>query len=115
MKPIVIYSDKILKFISLLFPVGGIFIFPFIILRKKYKILPIGKVIINHESIHFQQCLETLILGFYLIYPIEFLIKLIKYKNISEAYLNIGFEKEAFDNEDNLNYLQTRKKYSWLS
>jgi len=30
------------------------------------------------------------------------------------AYRNISFEREAYDNDDNLNYIKERKHYSWL-
>lgn len=116
MKPKVIYSDKTLKSLSWFMPIGGIAIFPFIILRENYKKqtkfwIKKNAETINHETIHFKQALELGIIGFYILYVLEFLVKLFFYgKN---AYMNISFEREAYGNDSNLDYLQTRKPYSW--
>ena len=111
MRPIIIVSDRFLEKISLLMPIAAISLFPFIILKKKHES---NKRLINHESIHFQQALELGVLPFYLIYVIEYLIKIIIYKDIDKAYFNISFEKEAYNNDDNLNYLTNRKRYNWI-
>ena len=67
--------------------------------------------LLNHERIHTHQMLEMLLVGFYLWYVIEWLIRLPMKGN---AYRNISFEREAYANECNLNYLKKRKLYSWL-
>ena len=67
--------------------------------------------LINHERIHTRQMMEMLIVGFYLWYVIEWLIRLPKNKN---AYRSISFEREAYANDGNLNYLQQRKPFAWL-
>lgn len=66
---------------------------------------------INHESIHTEQMKEMLYIPFYIWYAIEWLVKLFCEGN---AYRNISFEREAYDNQDNLEYLKTRKHYSWF-
>ncbi|MDB0600340.1 hypothetical protein PL373_04115 [Tenacibaculum maritimum] len=86
-------------------------IFPFIFFRKKEYINPKR---LNHEKIHLRQQLELLIIPFYIWYGLEFLVKWIKLKNSKKAYYNISFEKEAYKNEHNLNYLKNRKFYSFL-
>jgi hypothetical protein len=68
--------------------------------------------LLNHERIHTRQMLEMLIVGFYLWYVIEWLIRLPMKGN---AYRSISFEREAYANEGNLNYLKQRKLYSWLN
>lgn len=68
---------------------------------------------LNHESIHTAQMKELWYVGFYLLYFIEFLIKLILNFNFHKAYRDISFEKEAYQNEDNLDYLLTRRDYEW--
>lgn len=90
----------------------GITIFPFVFL--KYKNLKDDVVLINHESIHLRQQLELLILPFYVIYFLEFLMRLIQYRNWYKAYRNISFEREAYYNEANLDYLKNRKVWSFL-
>ena len=69
---------------------------------------------INHESIHTQQMKETLFLFFYLWYVVEWLIRLVYYRNFHKAYKNISFEREAYDNDDDLEYFDNRKKYAWV-
>lgn len=90
---------------------AAITIYPFIIFRdKKY----MTDHIVRHETIHIKQQKEMLVLPFYLWYGIEYLIRLIQYKNKFEAYKNISFEREAYDNEGKLDYLSKRGLYSWF-
>lgn len=69
---------------------------------------------INHEKIHTKQILETAIIGFYLWYIIEYLI--IRFAHIfqNDAYRDISFEEEAYNNDENLDYLKHRKHYTWI-
>ena len=64
----------------------------------------------NHEAIHTAQMKEMLYVFFYLWYFVEWIIRLFGKGN---AYRNLGFEKEAYSNDDNLNYLDTRPMFSW--
>ena len=64
------------------------------------------KELINHERIHTRQMLEMLILPFYIWYITEWLIRLPFH---GRAYLNLSFEREAYRNMNNLNYLQNAK------
>jgi hypothetical protein len=92
--------------------VGGMALFPFILLKDAaYKH---DAVFINHERIHLRQQLEMLILPFYILYLLNYLTNLLRYKNHNKAYLNIVFEREAYHNEHNLNYLKTRKFCTFL-
>ncbi len=90
--------------------ISGITIFPFIILEKSE--IKDDKTFVNHEMIHIYQQMELLFIFFLLLYYTEFLILLIKHKNMQTAYKNISFEREAYTNETNYDYLKTRK---WLS
>ena len=78
----------------------------------------VNKTVINHESIHTEQIKEMLYIFFYIWYGIEWLIKFIispyLFKTNKNAYHNISFEQEAYYNEDDYNYLNKRKRYSWL-
>jgi len=85
----------------------GITLCPFGIYVKNIKSI----LVINHEKIHWQQQLEMFILPFYIWYLIEWLIKLLFFK---DAYRNISFEREAYYNEYDLNYLKSRKHYAWV-
>lgn len=88
----------------------------------------------NHEGIHSVQILEMFFLGltillpfvllgminplwlfaslgtFYYWYFVEWIIRLFGKGN---AYRNLGFEKEAYSNDDNLTYLDIRPMFAW--
>ena len=73
-----------------------------------------NQLLINHEKIHLKQQLEYLVIPFYILYGTEFLVRLIQYKNWSKGYLNILFEREAYSNKFNLDYLKQRSFWSFL-
>lgn len=67
---------------------------------------------INHEEIHTAQMKEQLFVFFYILYLVEYIVNIFKYKDLSKAYHNISFEIEAYSNEKNLDYLKNRKHYN---
>ena len=71
------------------------------------------QIMINHEKIHWKQQMEMLILFFYIWYLLEWFIRL--FTNYKFAYYSLSFEREAYHNEDNLNYLNIRNKFAWLN
>ena len=74
----------------------------------------IGSVDINHERIHTKQMTELLFIPYYIWYGVEYLIRLLRYWNPRKAYKNICFEREAYVNENNMEYLKSRRIYSWI-
>ena len=117
MKTKIVYSDKFLNNIGLFMKIGGITLYPFIVLREYYQNkgdywLKKRERIVLHESIHIEQQKELLVIPFYIIYILEWLIKLTIYGK--KAYYNISFEREAYDNEFNKDYLAKRKRYAWI-
>ena len=84
-------------------------LFGLIFARKEFK--PLSRITENHERIHTAQIRELLFVFFYLWYGIEWLVRLIQYRDRKEAYLNISFEREAYRNQYDLGYLKARKKY----
>ena len=77
------------------FPFGSYHTLNFFgILFTKSKQLP--ESTITHESIHTAQMKERLF-----------------HKKQNCAYHDISFEEEAHNNDENLNYLKTRKHYAW--
>lgn len=91
---------------------NGITIFPFVFLKsKRFKK---DFVLINHEKIHLRQQLEMLIIPFYLFYIVEFLFRLLQYKNWNLAYHNISFEREAYANQSHFDYLKNRTFWGFL-
>lgn len=91
--------------------INGITIFPFIFLRESA--FKKNKILINHEKIHIRQQLELLIIFFYLWYVVEYYYWYLKLKDKHLAYRNISFEREAYAMEEDLNYLETRKIWSF--
>lgn len=82
---------------------GVLFIKPKVTLTKR---------LLNHERIHSRQILELGGIFFYIWYFLEWLLKLRKHKD--NAYYNISFEKEAYENDENQKYLKTRKWYNFI-
>jgi len=75
---------------------------------------PVSKVTVNHETIHYYQQREMLFIFFFLWYLIEWIVKLFKYgTKDSKAYYNLSFEREAYINEHNPDYLKNREPYAW--
>lgn len=70
----------------------------------------LGEKTLNHERIHTAQWRELWYVGFLLWYLIEWLARLPK----GNAYRNISFEREAYANDDNFTYLETRKRFAFI-
>jgi len=109
LKPKVKIMTKFVSFLTLGWA-AAITLCPFGIYVKEQYLTRLRTI--NHEKIHWQQQLEMLIIFFYLWYGIEWFIRL--FINGKAAYRSLSFEREAYDNDDNLEYLKTRKPYSWL-
>lgn len=69
----------------------------------------------NHECIHYAQEKELWYIGFYLLYFFEFLLGLAYFLNWNKAYRNISFEVEAYGHQNEVNYLQHRKRFAWFN
>ena len=70
----------------------------------------LSEELMNHERIHSAQQREMLFVGFYVAYLFEWLVRLPMRGN---AYRNISFEREAYANQRNLNYLRQRRHFAW--
>lgn len=68
---------------------------------------------LNHERIHTAQMKEMLFIFFYVWYLVEWIVRLF-INGPEDAYYNISFEQEAYKNDNNLKYLETRKHFSWF-
>lgn len=85
-------------------------LFGVLFVRKEYK----GRInarTLNHEGIHTEQMKELLYLFFYLLYVLEWLVRLFMTGN---AYRNISFEREAYSNETNIKYIKERKYFEFI-
>lgn len=69
----------------------------------------INATILNHEKIHTVQMKELGYILFYIIYLLEWVVRLFKKGN---AYKKVSFEREAYENEKNLGYLASRCKWA---
>lgn len=99
-----IIESKIIPFSGYL----AVNLFGILFTRDKKKV---SEKVINHESIHTEQMKELLYVFFYLWYGIEYFIRLFQH---GDEYKSISFEREAYDNDDNMNYLNERKRYAWF-
>lgn len=90
---------------------SAITLFPFIILNGKH--LKANSILINHERIHIRQQIELLVIFFYIQYASEYIYYRLKAYSHDQAYNKISLEKEAYANEENLDYLRNRRFWSW--
>lgn len=67
----------------------------------------------RHETIHYQQQLELLMVFQWILYGFFWLVGMIKYRDGARAYYENPFEREAYRNDKNPNYLKTRPRYAW--
>ena len=82
-------------------------LFGVLFVRGTYRDL--SATVMNHEKIHTAQMKELWYIPFYVIYLLEWVVRLFMPSN---AYRNISFEREAYDNEGNMSYLANRKRYA---
>ena len=68
----------------------------------------------RHETTHAHQQLECLWLFFFLIYGLEYLIKLLCTFSTNRAYESVSFEQEAYEHEDEIGYNNVRKHFAWV-
>ena len=94
----ILRSDKLTELFEMLLGQGirALAFWPFIIMPRS---TIIDAELINHEKIHLRQQLELGVIPFYIWYIIALRRK---------GYWSISFEKEAYANENNLNYLKER-------
>lgn len=119
-QPIIVENSDIPSWFDFLGTPMTIFsIFPFIFVSPKKRINQYSKdkqnVLLNRDKIYFKQCLETAVIGYFVIFFFEFFCNYLKYMKVSKAYDQIRFQQESRDNKLNLNYLEERTCYSWIN
>ena len=100
------------RFLSFFSPIeiGAITLGPFVFSRTA---LPMKTRI--HEAIHWEQYKETGIILFPVLYLTFWLVNLFRFRfDGKKAYREIPFEKEAYANQNRIDYLFKRKMYAWL-
>jgi len=111
-KPVFIENSRVPVWLSYLAPIdiGAITIF-FLVFSRGV----MSEETKRHETIHFQQMLETFVLPFIIFYYWDYLKGYFKYcRNGRAAYFSIRAEQEAFHGASTPGYLQHRPRYRWL-
>ena len=110
-KPFFIENSRVPVWLSYLAPIniGAITLFFLVFSRDE-----MSDEIKRHETIHFQQMLETFVIGFLALYLWDYLWGHIKYRNGRVAYLSIRAEQEAYGKAFLPDFLSKRKRYQWL-
>jgi len=67
----------------------------------------------RHETIHWQQYIDLGIIFFPVVYLALWLVALARYRDGNTAYRMNLLEQEAYDHEDDDEYLANRKRYAW--
>lgn len=91
---------------------SAITLFPLVLIGTGARL---NRRLVVHERIHLRQQAEMLVLPFYVLYVLEYLLRLVYYRNQYLAYRNISFEREAYANDHNIHYLGQRTFWAWLS
>lgn len=71
--------------------------------------------IVRHERIHTRQMVELLVIPFYLLYIVEWLVRLAICHDTESAYRSISFEQEAYAHQDDPEYIQQRRLYAFFN
>ena len=124
------------KIVNSIIPFEGfvaITVWPFVFVRRDEE-AKFDKVAGNHESIHGEQQIEMGIVGLFLtlaaflitcslwsmlLIPVYFWWYLIEWLlrsvfGTGNAYRNISFEREAYANEKDLDYIHQRDMFAWI-
>lgn len=97
--------------VTRLVPYSAMALYPFILIKRDE--LRDNAELIHHEKIHHRQQLELLLVGFYVLYGMNYFFNLLKHRNHYKAYREIIFEREAFAMDKDLDYLKRRKIFAF--
>ena len=112
LKPLFIENSIIPIILSKLAPIEiGAITLGFVVISRG----EMDEVVRRHETIHFQQYLEMGFIGFVLVYLYDYFINrfVLKYEG-EKAYYMIRAEREAYENEEDEDYLLNRPRWTWL-
>ena len=70
--------------------------------------------LVRHEKIHFLQQIELLFIFHWILYAYYYLAARYRGHGHYIAYRYNPFEIEAYNNENDVSYLQTRKTFAWM-
>ena len=90
LKPIFIENSWVPKFLSHFAPINiGAITLGFIVFNRG----TMSKQTKQHETIHFQQFLETLFIGFFILYLYDYIRNYIRFRDGKLAYYNIFVQR----------------------
>jgi len=89
--------------------ISAITIGPFVFCRNT-----ISEVTKSHENIHWQQYLDVGVVLFPILYYFYYIKYFLLTRDGKSAYYLIPFEREAYANQEDLDYWKNRKRFSWL-
>ena len=105
---------KLKKIYSAKFPPKGfkaLTVCPFVFVRSDQK-KNFRKADDRHEATHALQQIECIWIFFFIIYGLEYIIKLPCCKfDTDRAYMSISFEQEAYEHQAEVGYNNVRKHY----
>ena len=89
---------------------GAINLFGVLFAKQKMKLTP---EVLNHEMIHTCQMRELGYVPFYIVYVVEWLIRMAQHRGkLYDAYYAISFEREAYANGSNPDYITHRRHFA---
>ena len=109
-KPFVFENSKIPVWLSKIAPIDiwAVSFFVFVFCRGE-----MTEETRRHETIHFQQQLELLFVGQWILYGIFYCHNYLKYRNGATAYMQNKFELEAYAMQGTEGYLKNRPRFAW--
>lgn len=113
LKPFFFENSKLPKVLSYFAPIeiGAISLFGFVFSRGE-----MSEQTKRHEVIHFQQQIETGMIGFLVVYLWDYAKNLWVHKmDGPTAYRNLRAEKEAYFWDADEDYLENRTRWAWLT
>ena len=109
--PIFVENSRVPRWLSVVAPITirAIALGPLVFVRDRADVF-----LVNHERIHWRQQVETLFVGFLVIYLMHYLVNLARYRDGRKAYREIVFEREAYAKDSDLHYLANRPRFAWI-
>ncbi|MEL5896298.1 hypothetical protein AAE250_22750 [Bacteroides sp. GD17] len=132
----VFYDNRVAKVLLCLSSCDTITLGPFVVSELKES--EMRQYVRNHECTHARQWIEMAVASgmliwllvllfdisvwwfllagivFYLWYGAEWLVRLFILRDSKKAYKAVSFEREAYDNEYNPNYLENSQYFAWI-
>ena len=111
-EPIFFEDSKVPVWLSKISPIeiGALSFAFFVFSRGK-----INKTTRRHETIHYHQQLELLLVFQWVLYGLFWLIGFARYRDGKKAYYENPFEREAYANAKKTTYLSKRPLWNWLN